>query len=114
MLMNLISALALLLACIILSSHMSRHVKGVIGFQPSTAQLRWLGRLGWSLLCGSLWVPIHTHGVAIGVLVWFGLLTIAAVGVALLQSYKPSLLRSLAPLTLLFITIATGGILFTQ
>lgn len=45
--------------------------------------------LGWSLLLLSLWRSIHLWGVGIGLVAWFGVLSLAVFVLALLMSYFP-------------------------
>lgn len=87
--MVLISFVLIFLGLEALCLGMERHAK-----QLSEGRLKpWTRRpakcAGWGLLALSILPVITTWGVSIGLSVWFGLLTVAAMLLALALSYRP-------------------------
>lgn len=67
----------------------------------SPAIVRAMQALSWTLLALSLLAARQVYGTAIGVAVWLGLSSLAALAVGLLLTYRPKLLAALAPALLL-------------
>lgn len=86
-----------------------RHAKQVFGRQPAPPLRRALSATGWVLLVASLAPALAARGPSIGSLNWLGYLSVAAVAIALLLSYRPQPLRFLAPV-LLALALALWGI----
>lgn len=76
----------------LLSLSMERHYEQVFGSNPAKNRTAVLCVAGWLLLALATWPPIVQYGVSIGLAVWTGSLTIAAVATLLLHTYAPSLL----------------------
>lgn len=100
MITNTLSLLLIFSAFSALSIHMNRHTKAVLGYALTARQIRILGWCGWALLGLSLTAPVMHYGASIGCVVWCGWLSVAAVAVALFQTYYPALIRILAPIAL--------------
>lgn len=83
-----------------LSQAMERHHEQVHGVVPSV-QAMWLWRAaGMLLLILSLAVCLHTWGTSVAIAAWLGVLTLAALPVALMLTYAPQRLRLLSYLSL--------------
>lgn len=84
-----------------LSQAMERHHAQVVGVALS-ARAAWSWRAaGVLLLVLSLAVCLHTWGTSVALAAWLGVLTLAAVAVALVLTYWPQRLRALAGLCVL-------------
>lgn len=71
---------------------MERHHEQVFGVRRIPRRRRLgLAAGGWLLLAGSLLPLLPTHGAGPGITLWLGLLTAAALMLALLLSYAPRL-----------------------
>jgi hypothetical protein len=95
--------MALLLLCglyiafWLLAQAMPRHSKQIWQRALPDRQARLCQRAGFLLLTVTLLVSCGWQGIANGILCWLGLSTVAALGIALLLSYRPQWLRG--PLT---------------
>lgn len=79
---------------------MDRHHRQVwAGTAP--ARQRGLRILGWLLLAVAVWPCIQTWGGPVGVVIWFGLLSAAALLLVLLLPYQPRGAALLMGLTML-------------
>lgn len=76
---------------------MRRHHQDVFGRLPARVRKLTLATVGWSLLGASLWPLIARDGVAVGITFWFGVITVAALTVAMSLTYGPSAIRALSP-----------------
>ncbi|MEN3159389.1 DUF3325 domain-containing protein [Alkalimonas sp. NCh-2] len=76
-----------------LALSLDRHYRQVWQSLPSKQQ-RWRWRLcGWFCLLLSLVVSLNRSNWDHGLVFWFALLTLAALSVVLILSYRPTLLR---------------------
>lgn len=97
------SLLAFLLACAgfaalcLGSSRHARHACQTAAHPSTPAETVALRVLGWGLLALALPPAILIHGMSIGIAVWFGLASVAALAVGLLLTYQPRLLAALGP-----------------
>lgn len=67
---------------------MDRHHRQVwAGTAP--ARQRLLRTLGWLLLAAAIWPCIRAWGGSVGVVIWFGLISAAALVLVLLLPYRP-------------------------
>ena len=89
---------------------MERHHEQVFGVRR-IPRLRRLGLTagGWLLLAGSLLPLLPAQGAGPGITLWLGLLTAAALVLALLLSYAP---RRVPAVTLAFATLAFATLAF--
>jgi hypothetical protein len=89
---------------------MDRHHADLFGTRPSAGRARLLYWGGWTLLALALWLSIAAHGVAVGSVLWVGLLSVAAVTLVLLLTYRPRLAAVAAlatpPLAILLSSVA--------
>lgn len=86
------SALGVLLAFCgfaVLSLSMEKHYEQVFAQAPAGQRLRILRYCGWLLLAVAAWPAIQHAGGSIGLAIWAGELTLAAVAVMLTLSYIP-------------------------
>ena len=82
-------------AALALSMH--KHHRDVFGTAPTRGRTLTLQGIGWLLLSASVSICIAHSGWSIGLVLWIGLLTFAALTVALLLTYAlPSVRRSSA------------------
>lgn len=91
--------LALLLSLVGFASlalAMPKHHHDLFGRSPSKARKRALGVGGWLLLGASIWPLIASDGVAVGITFWFGVITVAALIVAMSLTYGPAIFRTLS------------------
>lgn len=79
----------------LLALKMERHHEQVFGDRPAIAPPLALAGAGWLLLGLAAMPPVARYGASIGLAVWVGELSIAAVAVLLLHAYAP---RWVAPL----------------
>lgn len=79
---------------------MDRHHRQVWSRTSPRVQ-RGLRLVGWLLLAVALWPCIRAWGSSVGVVIWFGLLTAAALLLVLLLPYRPRGAALLMGLTLL-------------
>lgn len=88
---------------------MERHHEQVFGVRR-IPRLRRLGLTsgGWLLLAGSLLPLLTAQGAGAGITLWLGLLTAAALALALLLSYAP---RRVPAVTLAFAVLAGSALL---
>ncbi len=75
---------------------MSKHYRDVFGMAPAPPRKLALRGAGWGLLGASCVPPTQGCGVSIGIVFWFGTATVSALAVALVLTYRPVLLRSMA------------------
>ena len=85
-----------------------RHAKQVFGRLPAQGVRQALTASGWLLLLASLPPALAARGPSIGSLNWLGYLSIAAVVIGLMLSYRPRPLRFAAP-ALLGLAVAAWG-----
>jgi len=71
-----------------LACSMTKHHRDLFGKGPSQERERALRLAGWMLLTLSVTPAIVQSGMSIGIVLWFGILTVAAVLVALLLTYR--------------------------
>lgn len=83
-----------------------RHAKQVFGRVPGQGIRRALAAAGWLALALSLAPALAGRGPSIGVVLWFGALTVAGVAVGLLLSYRPRPLRLAGPVLLALAMLA--------
>ena len=82
-------------AALALSMH--KHHRDVFGTAPTRGRTLALQGAGWLLLTASVWPCVAHSGWSIGLVLWIGLLTVAALTVALLLTYAlPSVRRNTA------------------
>lgn len=79
----------------LLALSMARHHEQVFGGRPARFRPAVPAALGWLLLILSTLPPIARHGTSIGLAVWAGELTLAALAVLLLHTYAPRLVPPL-------------------
>ncbi|MGC4250022.1 MAG: DUF3325 domain-containing protein [Sphingobium sp.] len=84
---------------------MQRHHRDLFGRASSRRIALLLKLAGWPLLVISV-VPALSHGATIGVVIWFGLLSIAALLVVWIFAWRPRLAAMLA-LALVILPLAT-------
>ena len=70
---------------------MDKHFEQVFATEPKTFYQRLLQSAGWLFLLLALWLCIQGWQLAIGMVVWFGTLTLMQGCFALLLAYKPHL-----------------------
>ena len=70
-----------------LALSMDRHYRDLSGRPPARLRKLALSVAGWSLLCASLVATVAGQGVSIGLTLWFGIITLAALLVALSLTY---------------------------
>ena len=89
---------------------MDKHFEQVFGTEPKPAYQRLLHWGGWLYLLLALWLCIQGWQLAVGVVVWFGTLTLMQGGFALLLAYRQRLtsllLAGAAPLALVSAGVA--------
>lgn len=73
----------------LLALSMEKHREQVFGDRPTMAPPLALTCAGWLLLGLAAMPPISHHGASIGLAVWTGELSIAAITVVLLHTYAP-------------------------
>jgi len=73
----------------LLALGMARHHEQVFGDRPARVRPAVLTAFGWLLLIVSTLPPVARHGTSIGLAVWVGELTLAALAVLLLHTYAP-------------------------
>lgn len=91
--------LSLVLSCAGFGSialSMRRHHQDVFGKAPGRLRKLMLGTAGWLLLGASIWPAIARDGVSIGLTFWFGIITVAALIVAMSLTYGPDAVRTLS------------------
>lgn len=71
-----------------LALSMHKHHRDLFGAPPSRARAVAFRAIGWPLLAGSIAPCVAISGLSVGIVLWFGLLTIAALVVALLLTYQ--------------------------
>lgn len=74
---------------LLLAASMHKHHRDLFGKAPSWRRAALLRIFGWLLLAGSLATAIAASDPAVGLVLWFGLATIAALAVALGFTYGP-------------------------
>ncbi|MDX3895866.1 MULTISPECIES: DUF3325 domain-containing protein [Pusillimonas] len=79
----------------LLALAMERHHEQVFGDRPARVGPAVLKAAGWLLLILATLPPIARYGPSIGLAVWVGELTIAALAVMLLHTYSPRLIPPL-------------------
>lgn len=79
----------------LLALHMERHREQVFGDRPVAIAPFILAGAGWLLLLLATIPLIRMHGPSIGLAIWAGELTLAAVAVVLLNTYAPRLIPPL-------------------
>lgn len=67
---------------------MDRHHRQV-WHRTAPARQRWLHIVGWILLAIAIWPCVRAWGSSVGVVVWFGLLSAAALVLVFLLPYRP-------------------------
>lgn len=67
---------------------MGKHHRDILGVTPGRASARSLRATGWLALSASLALSIRAEGLSIGIVQWTAFLTVAALTVALLLTYK--------------------------
>lgn len=70
-----------------LSLSMQKHHRDLLGGAPLRARALALKCAGWLLLAASLWTALSGEGVFVGIVLWLGIATIAALTVAMLLTY---------------------------
>lgn len=70
---------------------MDKHFEQVFATEPKASSQRVLQSAGWLFLLLALWLCIQGWQLAIGMVVWFGTLTLMQGCFALLLAYKPRL-----------------------
>ena len=70
---------------------MDKHFEKVFGREPHARYQRFLYLAGWLYLLLSLWLCIQGWQPAIGIVVWFGILTLMQGSFALLLTYQQKL-----------------------
>jgi hypothetical protein len=91
-----VDAAALVLAVAAFGSlalSMHKHHCNLFGAPPSHARAVAFRAIGWTLLAGSITPCVAASGWSVGTVLWFGLLTIAALVVALLLAYQRRLIE---------------------
>lgn len=68
---------------------MDRHHAQVLHGKPQRSRRQLLRLAGWALLAAALWLCSLAWGWAIGPVAWFGLLSMAALGLVFLLPYAP-------------------------
>lgn len=76
-------------AMVALCMGLERHHKKVWNKQPSALLLHGLRWTGWSLLVASFWVCARGWGWAMGPVGWFGMVSLAGLGLAFSLPYRP-------------------------
>ncbi|MGO2009474.1 DUF3325 domain-containing protein [Vreelandella alkaliphila] len=76
-----------------LSLAMDRYHRQVADRTPSSVARLWLRGVGVAGLASSFSLCVTASGWGTGMVVWFGMATVAALTVALVLSYRPLLLR---------------------
>jgi CHASE2 domain-containing sensor protein len=76
---------------------MERHARQVFGSVPGAARRLAAAIAGWSLLLFSLAWAIRHYDASIGIAVWLGVLTLAAIAVGLLLAYASRSILYLVP-----------------
>lgn len=80
--------------CLALSKERyARHTGSRLNRQPHRT---WLGGLGWSLLIGTLFMAVNASGWGLGLVSLLGILSVAALLVVVLITYRPTLLIATA------------------
>jgi hypothetical protein len=75
---------------------MRRHHQDVVGRPPARIRKLMLATVGWLLLGASPWPLIASDGVFVGITFWFGVITLAALIVAMSLTYGPAIVRTLS------------------
>jgi hypothetical protein len=76
---------------------MRRHHQDVFGQPPARIRKLMLATVGWLLLGASIWPLIASDGVSVGTTFWFGIITLAALIVAMSLTYGLGAIRALSP-----------------
>lgn len=79
----------------LLALTMERHHEQVFGDRPALVRPAFLALAGWLLLILATLPPIAEYGASIGLAIWVGELTVAALAVLLLHTYAPRLIPAL-------------------
>ncbi len=87
--MVLICFVMIFLALEALCLAMDRHARQLAEASLTPSARRLSRYAGWLLLGLSVWPAITMWGLSIGISVWFGLLTVASILLALALSYRP-------------------------
>jgi hypothetical protein len=72
-----------------LALSMHRHHRDLFGRPPAHLRKLALNVAGWALLCASVVASVIGQGVSIGFTLWFGIITLAALLVAVSLTYVP-------------------------
>ncbi|OZI32221.1 hypothetical protein CAL29_30870 [Bordetella genomosp. 10] len=88
-----------------IAASMDRHYEDLLGHEPAARTRRILRGVGYAVLALALWPAIAGWGPSVGPVLWFGALTLAALPLGLLLTYRPAWARRAAcaafPLALL-------------
>ena len=71
-----------------LAASMTKHHRDLFGMAPPRGRKRALTASGWLLLAAALFPAIKDQGVSVGIVLWLGVTTVAALGAALLLTYR--------------------------
>jgi hypothetical protein len=71
------------------SLSMHKHHRDVLGMPPSPLRAKMFLYSGWTVLGLSVLISLREHGWSLGIVVWLGLGTVAALIVALSLTYGP-------------------------
>ena len=88
--MNVITTLALsYVGLVALALAMDRHQNQAFGRPLPPVRSRGIRVLGWVLVLGAVMPAIDGWGVSVGISLWLGVISLAAVGCGLMFSYVP-------------------------
>lgn len=71
-----------------LALSMPRHYRDILGRVPKSRVERAMRWAGWSLLGAGLSAAVASSGLAFGIILWAGLVTVAALFVAIMLAYR--------------------------
>ncbi|WP_198952813.1 MULTISPECIES: DUF3325 domain-containing protein [unclassified Achromobacter] len=76
-----------------IAASMDRHYEDLLRREPPVRTRRLLRSVGYAVLALALWPAIHAWGASVGPVLWLGALTMAALPLALLLTYRPAWAR---------------------
>lgn len=71
-----------------LALSMPKHHRDLFGNAPTRSRELGLRGSGWILLTASVIPAIIDHGISVGIVLWFGVITVSALAVAMLLTYR--------------------------
>lgn len=96
MMSQILVVVAAFLGLTVLCAGQYRNAVAILGGQPSRRCRAGLLGLGWGMVAASAGAAVATQGTAIGMVAWCLDLTVAALAVTALRSYRPAVLTGVA------------------